>query len=129
LALHIKGGTQNEGIENKVLRKVFGPKRDEVRGEWRRLHSEELNNLYSSPNITRMIIPRIMRWAGYVACMRDRRGAYTVLVGRPDGRRPYGKSRRRWENINETNLQEMGWGVMDWTGLIWPRIWTCGGLL
>jgi len=115
LAPHIKGGTQNEGVENTVLRKVFGPKRDEVTGDWRKLHSEECYDLYSSLNISREIEPRRMGNAGYVACMGDRRSAYRVLVGRYEGKKPLGRYRRRWENIIETNLQEMVWGL--WTGL------------
>jgi len=95
LAPHTKGGTQNEGVENKMLRKLFGPKRDEVTGDWRRLHREELYDLYSSPNITRVIEPRRMGYAGYVACMGDRRGAYRVLVGRYEGKKPLGRSRHR----------------------------------
>jgi hypothetical protein len=76
-------------FENRVLRRIFVPKRDEATGEWRRLHNEELNDLYSSPNIIRVIKSRRMRWAEYVACMGDRRRAYRVLVGRPEGRRPF----------------------------------------
>jgi hypothetical protein len=82
-------------FENRVLRKIFGPKRDEVTGEWRRLHSEELNDLYSSPNIIRVIKSIRMRWAGHVARMGDKRGAYRIFVGRPEGRRPVGRPRRR----------------------------------
>jgi len=75
-------------FENSVLRRIFGPKRDEVTGEWRKLHNEEFNDLYSSPNIVRMIKSRRMRWTGHVACVRERRGACTVLVGKPEGKRP-----------------------------------------
>jgi hypothetical protein len=74
-------------FENRVLRRIFGPERDEVTGEWRRLHKEELNDLYSSPNIIRVIKSRRMRWAGHVACLREKRGAYRILVGRPARRR------------------------------------------
>jgi hypothetical protein len=73
-------------FENRVLRRIFGPKRDEVTGEWRRLHNEELCDLYSSPNITRVIKSRRMRWAGHVARMGEERGSYRILVGRPEGR-------------------------------------------
>jgi hypothetical protein len=89
---------------------VYWPKRDEATGEWRRLHNEELNDLYSSPNIIRVIKSRRMRWAGYVARMREKRYAYRILVGRPEGRRPLGRPRRRWEDNIKTNLQEVGWG-------------------
>jgi hypothetical protein len=78
-----------------VLRRIFGPKRDEVTGEWRRLHNQELCALYSSPNITRMIKSRRLRWAGHLARMRERKYAYWALVGKPEGRRPLGRPRRR----------------------------------
>jgi hypothetical protein len=83
-------------FENRVLRRIFGPKGDEATWEWRRLHSEELNDVYLSPNIIRVIKSRRMRWAGHVARMGERRGAYRILVERPEGRRPLGKPRRRW---------------------------------
>jgi hypothetical protein len=82
-------------FENKVLRRIFGPKRDEVTGEWRRLHNEELYALYSSPNIIRMIKSRRLRWAGHVERMGEMRGAYRALVGKPEGRRPLERPRRR----------------------------------
>jgi hypothetical protein len=97
-------------FENRVLRRIFGPKRDEVREEWRRLHNEELNDLYSSPNIIRVIKLRRMRWAGYVARMGEGRGAYRILVGRPEGSRPLGRPRRRWEDNITMYLQEVEWG-------------------
>jgi hypothetical protein len=78
-------------FENRVLRRIFGPKRDEATGEWRRIHNEELNDLYSSPNIIRIIKTRRMRWAGHVARMGEKRGAYRILVGRPEGRGPPGR--------------------------------------
>jgi len=81
--------------ENKVLRRIFGPKRDEVTGDWRRLHNEELNDLYSSSNIVRVIKLRRMRWAGHVAWMGEERGVYRVLVGKPEGKRPLGRPRHR----------------------------------
>jgi hypothetical protein len=98
-------------FENRVLRRVFGPKRDEVTGEWRRLHNKELDDLYSSPNIIRVIKSRRMRWAGHVACMGEKRGAYRILVGRPEGRRPLGRPRHRWKDNIKMDLQEVGWGV------------------
>jgi hypothetical protein len=83
-----------------VLRRIFGPKRDDVTGDWRKLHNEELYNLYSSPNIIRMIKSRRMRWAGHVARMEEARNAYGILVGKPEGKRPLGRRRRRWvDNI------------------------------
>jgi hypothetical protein len=88
-------------FENRVLRRIFGPKRNEVTGEWRRLYNVERNDLYSSPTIIRVIKPRRIRWEGHVARMGDGRVAYRILVGRPEGRRPLGRPRLRWEdNIN-----------------------------
>jgi hypothetical protein len=101
-------------FENRVLRRIFGPKRDEVTGEWRRLHNEELNDLYSSRTIIRVIKSTRMSWAGYVARMGEGRGAYRILVGRPEGRRPLGRPRRRWEDNIKMDLQEVGWWGMDW---------------
>jgi hypothetical protein len=114
-------------FENRVLRRICGPMRDEVTGEWRRLHKEELNDLYSSPTIFRVIKSRTMRLSGHVARMGEGRSAYRILVGRTDGRRPLGRPRRRWEDNIKIDLQEVGWGA--WTGLIWLRIGTGGGLL
>jgi hypothetical protein len=82
-------------FENRVLRRVFGPKRDEVTGEWRKLHSEEQNNLYSLPNIVRVVKSRRMRWAGHVARIGEDRGVHRVLVGKSEGKRPMGRPRRR----------------------------------
>jgi hypothetical protein len=83
-------------FENRVLRRIFGPKRDEVTGGWRELHNEELHVLYSSPGTFRVIKARMIRWARHVAHMVEVRGAYNILVGRPEGRRPLGRPRRRW---------------------------------
>jgi len=83
-------------FENRVLRSIFWPKWDEVTGEWRKLHNEELNDLYCSPDIVQVIKSRRMGWEGHVACMRERRGVYRVLVGKPEGKRPFGRPRRRW---------------------------------
>jgi hypothetical protein len=96
-------------FENRVLRGIFGLKRDGVTGEWRRLHNEELNNLYSSPNIIRVIKLRRMRWAGHVARMGEGRGAYRIFVGRREGRRPLGRPRRRWVDNIKVDLQDVGW--------------------
>jgi hypothetical protein len=81
-------------FENRVLRRIFGPKRDEVTDEWRKLHNEELNGLYSLPNIVRVMKSRRLRWAGQVASMGEGRGVYRVLVGKPEGKRPLGRPRR-----------------------------------
>ena len=94
-------------FENVVLRRIFGPRRDELTGEWRRLHNEELNDLYSSPNIVRVIKLRRMRWAGHVVHMGEERGVYRVLVGKPEGRRPLGRPRRRWVDNIRMDLQEV----------------------
>jgi hypothetical protein len=96
-------------FENRVLRSIFGPKRDEVTAESRRLHNEEFYALYFSLNIIRVTSGR-MKWAGHVACMGKRRGAYKVLVGKPDGRRPFGRPRRRWEDNIKMDLHEVKWG-------------------
>jgi len=144
-------------FENRVLRRIFGPMRDEVTRVWRKLHTEELNDLYSSLNIFRVIKSRRMKWAGHIAYIGERRGIYKVLVGKPEGKRRLGRPRRRWEdNINPLNaelnpichllallgahhiphisrirvkmdLQGVGCGV--WTGLIWLRTWTGDGHL
>jgi hypothetical protein len=104
-----------------VLRRIFGPKRDEVRGEWRRVHNEELDDLYS-PNIIWVIKSRRLRWAGHVARMGERRGAYRALVGKPEGRRPLERPRHRWEDNIKTNLREVGWGGgADWIDLAQDR--------
>jgi len=103
------------------LRRLFGPRRDEVTGDWRRLHNEELNDLYSSLYIVRVIKSRRMRWFGHVARMGGERGAYRVLVGKPEGRRPLGRPRRRWVDNIRMYLQEVGCGYMDWIGLAQDR--------
>jgi len=104
-------------IENMVLRRIFGPRRDEVTGEWRRLHNEELKDLYSSPNFVRVIKSRRMRWAEHVARMGEERGVYRVLVGKPEGKRPLGRPRRTWVGNIRMDLQEVGCGYVDWIGL------------
>jgi len=103
-------------FEYMVLRRIFGPRRDEVTGEWKRLYNEELNDLYSSPNIVRVIKSRRMIWAGHVASMGEERGVYRALVEKPEGKRPLGCPRRRWVDNIRTDLQEVGCGYMDWIG-------------
>ncbi|KAJ4442174.1 hypothetical protein ANN_12040 [Periplaneta americana] len=108
-------------FENKVLRKIFGAKRDEVTGEWRKLHNAELHALYSSPDIIRNIKSRRLRWAGHVARMGESRNAYRVLVGRPEGKRPLGRPRRRWEDNIKMDLREVGYDDRDWINLAQDR--------
>ena len=108
-------------FENEVLRSVFGPKRDEVRGEWRKLHNGELRVLYSSANNVRMMKSRIMRWTGHVARMGQGRGVFRVLVGKPGGKRPLGRSRHGWEGNIKIDLQEVGFGGMDWIEMAHDR--------
>jgi len=100
-----------------VLRRISGPKGDEVTEEWRKLHNEEHNDLYYSPNIIRVTKSRRMRWEGHVARMGERRGIYRVLVGKPEGKRPLGRHRRRWEDNIKMDLKEVGCGGMDWIEL------------
>ena len=95
----------------------IGPRRVEVTGEWRRLHNEELNDLYPSPNIVRVIKSRRMRWAGHVARVGEERGVYRFLVVKPEGKSPLGRPRRRWVDNIRMDLQEVGCGYIDWIGL------------
>jgi len=104
-----------------VLRRIFGPRRDKVTGEWRKLRNEELSDLYSSPNIVRVIKSRRKRWAGHVAHTGEEKGVYRVLVGKPEGTRPLGGPRSRWVDNIRTDLQEVGCGYMDWIGLAQVR--------
>jgi hypothetical protein len=106
---------------NRVLRRIFGPKRDEVTGEWRKLHSEELRYLYSSPSIVGIFKSRRMRWAGHVARMGEKRNAYRLLVGKPGGKRPLGRPRRRWVDNIRMDIGEVGWGDVDWIDLAKDR--------
>jgi hypothetical protein len=108
-------------FEKRVLRKIFGPKRDGVTGGRRKLHNEELHNLYSSPNIIRIIKSRRMRWAGDVARMGEKRNVHRLLVGKPEGKRPLGRPRRRWINNIKLDLLEVGLHVVDWIGLAQDR--------
>jgi hypothetical protein len=100
-------------FENRVLRRIFGPKRDEVTGKWRTVHSEGLNDMYSSPSIFRVTKSRRMRWAGHVVRIGDKRGAYRVLVVKPEGKKSLGKPKHRLGCNIEMYLQQVRWGDMD----------------
>jgi hypothetical protein len=100
-----------------VLRIIFEPKTGEVTGEWRKLHNEELHDLYSSPSIIRIIKARRIRWAGHVARMGEKRNAYRLLVGKPEERRPLGRPRRRWLDNIRMDLVEVGWDDVGWISL------------
>jgi hypothetical protein len=104
-------------FENKVLRKIFGPKRDEVTSEWRKLRNEKLKDPYSSPNIVRVVKWSRMVWAGHVARMKERRDVYWLLVGKREGKRSLGRPKRRWDDNIKMDLQEVGCGGMDWLEL------------
>jgi hypothetical protein len=108
-------------FENRVLRRIFGPKRDDVTGEWKKVHNKKLNNLYSLPNFARVIKSRRLRWAGHVARMGKGRGMYRDLVGKPEGRRPLGRPRHRWEDNIRMDLQEVRCGCVDWMELVQDR--------
>jgi len=107
--------------ENRVFRRVFGAKKDEVTGEWRKLHNEEISDLYSLPNIVRVVKSRRMRWAGHVARMGEARVVHRVLVGKPERKRPLERPRRRWEDNIKVDLQEVGGGYGDWMELAEDR--------
>jgi hypothetical protein len=108
-------------FENRVLRKIFGPKMEED-GSWRKLHNDELHDLYSSPNIVRVIKSRRMRWAAHVARMGEGRGTYRVMVGRPEGKRPLGRPTRRWENNIKMDLGEIVIDGANWIQLPQDRV-------
>jgi hypothetical protein len=108
-------------FENRVLRMIFGPKREED-GSWRKLHNDELHSLYSSPNIVRVIKSRSMRWAGHVTRMGKGRGVYRVLVGRPEGKRPLGRPRRRWEDNIKLDVREIGIDGSNWIRVVQNRV-------
>jgi hypothetical protein len=91
-----------------MLRRIFGPKRDEVMGQWRKLHNGELHNLYSSPDIIRQIKSRRMRWAGHVVHMGEGRNVYRYLMGNPEGKRPFERQRHKWEDGIKMDLREIG---------------------
>jgi hypothetical protein len=121
LVSYFGGGTQTEGFENRVLRKIFGPKREED-GSWRKLRNDELQSLCSSPNIVRVIKSRRMRWAGHAARMGEGRVVYRVLAGRPEGKRPLGRRRRRWEDNIKMDLRERGIDRANWIQLAQDRV-------
>jgi hypothetical protein len=108
-------------LENRLLRRIFGPKRDEVTGQWRKLHNEELRDLYSSPSISIIMKSRRMRWAGHVARMGEKRNSCRFLVGKPEGKRPLGRPRRRGADNITMDLGEVGWRDVDWIGLAQDR--------
>jgi hypothetical protein len=108
-------------FENGVLRRIFGPKKEEDES-WRKLHNDELHSLYSSPNIVRAVKSRRMRWAGHVARIGERRDVYRVLVGRPEGERPLGRPRRRWEDNINMDFREIGIDGANWIQLVQARV-------
>jgi hypothetical protein len=120
-ASHFEGGTKTEGFENRALKRIFRPKMEED-GSWRKLRNDELHNLYSSPNIVRVIKARRMRWVGHMALMGEGRGVYRVLVGRPEGKRPLGRPRLRWEDNIKLDLREIGIDGSNWIQLAQDRV-------
>jgi hypothetical protein len=108
-------------FENRVLRGLFRPKSYEVKGGWRKLCNEKLCDVYSSPSIIRIMKLQRMRWAGHVARMGEKRNAYRLLAGKPEGKIPLGRPRRRWVNNIRMDLGEVGWGDVDWIGLAKDR--------
>jgi hypothetical protein len=127
LVSNINGKHRLRVFGNRVLRGIFGPKREEVTGEWSKLYNGERHNLYLSPDVIRQVKSRRMRWAGHVARVGEGRNVYRILVGRPEGKRPLERRRRRWEDGIKMDLREIGCGV--WSGFIWLRIGTDGWLL
>jgi hypothetical protein len=108
-------------FENRVLMRIFGPERDEVTGDWRKLHNEELHNFDPSPNRIRMMKSRKMKWAGHVARMGEKSNAYRILVGKPEGKKPLQRPRRMWVDNIKIDLREIGWDGMDWIDLVQDR--------
>jgi hypothetical protein len=104
-------------FEKNVLKRIFGPKRDEVTGAWKKLHNEELHDLYSSPSKIRIMKSMRMRWAGHVVRMGEKRNAYSLFLGNPEGKRPLGRPRCRWLDNIKMDLLEIGWGGVEWIGL------------
>jgi hypothetical protein len=122
MALHRVGEEQKLRVfENRVLKRIFGPKRDGVMGGWRKLHNEELHNLYCSSSINRIIKSRRKRWPGHVARMGEKRNLHRLLVGKPEEKRPLGRQRRTWIDNIKLELLEIGWSVVDWIGLAQDR--------
>jgi hypothetical protein len=116
-SLTLREGRRLRVFDNRVLRRIFGPKRDEVTGEWKKLHNEKLHDLYSSPTIVQVIKSRRMKWAGHVAHIGEGRSVYRVLVGEPEEKRLLGRPRHKCENNIKTDMQEVGYGGMDWIEL------------
>jgi hypothetical protein len=108
-------------FEKRVLRRIFEPKRDDITGECRKLHNEELNDLHFSSVIVLVIKSSRMRWTGHVACMWERRGLYRVLVGKPEGNRPLRRPKSRWEDNIKRDFQEVGCGAVHWSALVQDR--------
>jgi hypothetical protein len=117
----IKGEHKLREFENRVLRKISGSKRDGVTGGWRKLHNEELHNLYSSPSIIRIMKSMRMRWVGHVARMGEKRNVYRLFVGKPEGKRPLGRPRRRSIDNIKIDLLDVGLGIVDWVVLAQDR--------
>ena len=120
-SLTLREGRRLRVFENRVLRRIFGHKRNDLTREWRKLHNEGLNDLYCSSIMVQMMKSRRMIWAGHVARMGEERGVYRVLVGKPEGKRPLGRPRRRWEDNIKMDLHEVGGGCEDWMELAQDR--------
>jgi hypothetical protein len=112
-------------FEKNVLRRIFGPRRDEMTRGWRKLHNEQLCDLYPSPSIIIIIKSRRMRWVGQVARMGEKRNVYWLLVGKPEKKKPLGRPRRRWTDNIRMDFGEVGWGDVDWIGLAQDRNSSC----
>jgi hypothetical protein len=121
LGLSLREEHRLREFENRVLGRIFGPNTDEVTGEWRKLHNEELHILCSSENIIRQFKSRRMRWAGHVARIGEERNVYRVLMGKPERKRPLGRPMRRWEDGIRKDLREIEWGSVDWIQLAQSR--------